>query len=150
MPERYTIHPIWILLVAALAVVGATLVRYKLLETQQRVEAIQTELKRTGARSLELEQHAVDLSFDREEAVRQRLNVQDKLNNAHREIRELQSRLNQSSSVIKDLKNHAVKTRLEIVEKQSRLDALQSEVESLKQSLDATKIKNANAERNGL
>jgi chromosome segregation ATPase len=149
MPERYRISPVWILLVAAISIVGATLIGYQLLEEKQRrFEAIQTALKVTSARALELEQHAVRLSFDREEAIRERLNLLDKLDVAHSAIVELQSRLNQSTSIINDLKNEAGKTRLEIEDKQSRLEALQSEVESLKQSLAQahTNIKHPNAE----
>jgi chromosome segregation ATPase len=141
--------PVCILLVAAISVVGATLVGYHLLEEKQRrFEALQTKLNVTSARALELEQHAVRLSFEREEAIRGRLSLLDKLDDAHSVIVELQSRLNQSTSVINDLKNEAGKTRLEIEHKQSRLEALQSEVESLKQSLDQahTNIKHTNAE----
>jgi len=149
MPERYRINPIWILPVAALAVGGATLVGYQLFEKQQLVDAIQSELNTTSARALELEQHAVRLSFHREEAVRRRFDAQDKLDDAQREIRELQSRLTQSTSIINELKNDAVKTRSEIEDRQFRIDALQSEVESLKQNLDAAynQISHAAVER---
>jgi chromosome segregation ATPase len=152
MPERFRINSLWILLATALAVVGATLIDYQLREKQQRVEVVQTELKRTSARVSELEQHAACLSFEREEAVRQRFNLQDKLDGAHSAMRELQSRLNQSTSEINDLKNEAVKTRSEIEDKQSRLDALQSEVDILKQTLAEayTQIKHATAERKAL
>src|SRR5262245_23742819 len=146
MPERW-VNPVWILPVAAIALIATTLIGYQWLEEQQRFEALQTELKRTSARALELEQHAVRLSFDREEAVRERLNLLDKLDGVHSAMVELQSRLNQSTSVINDLKNEAGKTRREIEDKQSRLEALQSEVESLRQSLGQahTNIKHANA-----
>ena len=145
MPERW-INPVWILLVTVVALIAATVIGYQRIEEQQRFEALQTELKRTSARALELEQHAVRLSFDREEAVRERLKLLDKLDGAHGAIVELQSRLNQSTSVISDLKNEAGKIRLEIEDKQSQLEALQSEVESLKQSLDQahTNIKHTN------
>jgi chromosome segregation ATPase len=140
-------NPLWILLVTAIAVIGAVLINDQLLEQQRRFEALQSELNRTSARALELEQHAVRLSFDREDAIRKRLDLLDKLDGAHSTIVELQSRLNQSTSVINDLKNEAGRTRLEIEDRQSRLEALQSEVESLKQTLDQphTNIKHTNA-----
>src|SRR5262245_14891665 len=136
MSERYGINPVSFLLVTATAVVGATLVGHWLLEERSRVEALQTELQTTSARASELEQHAVRLSFDREEAVRERLKLLDKLDGAHTSMADLQSRLNQSTSVINDLKNEANKTRLEIHEKQTQLEVLQREVDSLRQSLD--------------
>jgi chromosome segregation ATPase len=142
------INPLWILLVTAIAVIGAVLINDQLLEQQRRFEALQSELNRTSARALELEQHAVRLSFDREDAIRKRLDLLDKLDGAHSTIVELQSRLNQSTSVINDLKNEAGRTRLEIEDRQSRLEALQTEVEILTQSLDQanTNIKHTRAE----
>jgi chromosome segregation ATPase len=140
------INPLWILLVTTIAVIGAVLINDQLLEQQLRFEALQSELNRTSARALELEQHAVRLSFDREDAIRKRLDLLDKLDGAHSTIVELQSRLNQSTSVINDLKNEAGRTRLEIEDRQSRLEALQTEVEILTQSLDQanTHIKHTN------
>jgi chromosome segregation ATPase len=140
------INPLWILLVTTIAVIGAVLINDQLLEQQLRFEALQSELNRTSARALELEQHAVRLSFDREDAIRARLDLLDKLDGAHSTIVELQSRLNQSTSVINDLKNEAGRTRLEIEDRQSRLEALQTEVEILTQSLDQanTHIKHTN------
>ena len=148
MPERraMTKFPLWILLVTAIAVIGAVLINDQLVEQQLRFEALQSELNRTSARALELEQHAVRLSFDREDAIRKRLDLLDKLDGAHSTIVELQSRLNQSTSVINDLKNEAGRTRLEIEDRQSRLEALQTEVEILTQSLANTNIKHTNAE----
>jgi peptidoglycan hydrolase CwlO-like protein len=142
------ITPLWILLVTAIAVIGAVLINNQLLEQQLRFEALQSELKRASARALELEKHAVRLSFDREDAIRGRFDLLDKLDGAHSTIVELQSRLSQSTSVINDLKNEVVKTRLEIENRQSRLEALQSEVESLTQSLDQAhaNIRHTNAE----
>ena len=141
-------NPLWILLVTAIAVIGAVLINDQRLEQQLRFEALQSELNRTSARALELEQHAVRLSFDREDAIRKRLDLLDKLDGAHSTIVELQSRLNQSTSVINDLKNEAGRTRLEIEDRQSRLEALQTEVEILTQSLDQanTNIKHTSAE----
>jgi chromosome segregation ATPase len=141
-------NPLWILLVTAIAVIGAVLINDQLLEQQGRFEALQSELNRTSARALELEQHAVRLSFDREDAIRKRLDLLDKLDGAHSTIVELQSRLNQSTSVINDLKNEAGRTRLEIEDRQSRLEALQTEVEILTQSLDQanTNIKHTRAD----
>jgi chromosome segregation ATPase len=146
------INPLWILLVTAIAVIGSVLINDQLLEQQLRFEALQSELNRTSARALELEQHAVRLSFDREDAIRKRLDLLDKLDGAHSTIVELQSRLNQSTSVINDLKNEAGRTRLEIEDRQSRLEALQTEVEILTQSLDQanTNIKHTNAEPTAL
>jgi chromosome segregation ATPase len=145
-------NPLWILLVTAIAVIGAVLINDQLLEQQRRFEALQSELNRTSARALELEQHAVRLSFDREDAIRKRLDLLDKLDGAHSTIVELQSRLNQSTSVINDLKNEAGRTRLEIEDRQSRLEALQTEVEILTQSLDQanTNIKHTSAEPTAL
>jgi chromosome segregation ATPase len=145
-------NPLWILLVTAIAVIGAVLINDQLLEQQRRFEALQSELNRTSARALELEQHAVRLSFDREDAIRKRLDLLDKLDGAHSTIVELQSRLNQSTSVINDLKNEAGRTRLEIEDRQSRLEALQTEVEFLTQSLDQanTNIKHTSAEPTAL
>ena len=72
-------NPLWILLVTAIAVIGAVLINDQLLEQQRRFEALQSELNRTSARALELEKHAVRLSFDREDAIRKRLDLLDKL-----------------------------------------------------------------------
>jgi DNA repair exonuclease SbcCD ATPase subunit len=152
MPEKYRINPVWTLLVAAIAVAGTILISYKMLQTQRRVEAAQTELQRTNARASELEEHAARLSFEREEAVRQRIDIQDKLDVANREISELQSKLDQSTSAIEGLRSQAVTAQIEIDDKQSRLGVLQSEIESLKQTLDKAnaKVKNASAERDEL
>jgi chromosome segregation ATPase len=145
------INPLWILPGTAIAVIGAVLINDQLLEQQQRFEALQSELNRTTARALELEQHAVRLSFDREDAIRKRLDLLDKLDGANSTIVELQSRLNQSTSVINDLKNEAGRTRLEIEDRQSRLEALQTENEILTQSLDqANTNSNTNAEPTAL
>jgi chromosome segregation ATPase len=146
------INPVWSLLVAAIAVVGTLFVSYKMFKTQQRVEAVQTELERTKIRGLELEEHAARLSFQREDAVRQRVDIQSRLDEATSEINELRSKLDQSISAIQNLQNQAVKARSEIDDKQSRLDALQSEVERLSNAMDQanTKAENAIAKRDEL
>jgi septal ring factor EnvC (AmiA/AmiB activator) len=86
MPETYRINSVWTLLLAAIAVIGSILVGYKMLQTQQRIEAVRTQLERTNARASELEDHAARLSSEREDAVRQRIDTQDKLNEANRKI----------------------------------------------------------------
>jgi chromosome segregation ATPase len=136
MPEKYRINPAWTLLVAAIAVAGSIFIGHKMLQTQQRVEAAQSELQMTIARASELEEQAARLSFEREEAVRERLGIQDKLDEANREISELQTKLDQSTAAIEALRSQAVTTRLEIDDRQSRLAVLQSEIDSLKQTLD--------------
>jgi chromosome segregation ATPase len=148
MPETYRINPVWPLVVAAIAVAGTIFISYKMLETQRRVEAAQSELQKTNARALELEEHAARLSFEREEAIRKRLGVQDKLDAANREISELQSKLDQSTSAIEALRSQAVTTRVEMDDKQSRLAVLQSEIETLRQTLDKANV--ASAERDQL
>ena len=67
MPEKYGINPVWILLVAAIAVASTIFIGHKMLQT--RVEAAQGALQRTNARVSELEDHAARLSFEREEAM---------------------------------------------------------------------------------
>ena len=100
MPEKYSINPVWTLLVVAIAVAGTIFISHKVLQTQRRVEAVQSDLQKTNARASELEEHAARLSFEREEAVRARIDIQDKLDEAKREISELQSKLDQSTSAI--------------------------------------------------
>jgi chromosome segregation ATPase len=134
MLEKYRINPVWTLLVAAIAVGSTIFIGHKMLQT--RVEAAQSALQRTNARVSELEDHAARLSFDREEAIRERLDIQDKLDEANREIGELQSKLDQSTSAIEALRSKAVTTQLEMDDRQSRLTVLQSEIASLKQTLD--------------
>ena len=128
------VNPVWTLLVAAIAVAGTILISYKMLQTQWRVEAAQTELQRTNARASELEEHAARLSFEREEAVRQRIDIQDKLDEANRQISDLQSKLDQSIAAIEGLRSQAETAQIEIYDKQYRLGVLQSEIESLKQT----------------
>jgi chromosome segregation ATPase len=148
MPETYRINPVWPLVVAAIAVAGTIFISYKMLETQRRVEAAQSELQTANARASELEEHAARLSFEREEAIRKRLGIQDKLDAADREISELQSKLDQSTSAIEALRSQAVTTRVEMDDKQSRLAVLQSEIETLRQTLDKANV--ASAERDQL
>lgn len=148
MPEKYRINPVWTLVVAAIAVAGTIFISHKMLQTQRRVEAAQSELQKTNARASELEEHAVRLSFEREEAVRERIGIQDKLDGANREINELQSKLDQSASAIEALRNQAVMTQVEMDDKQSRLAVLQSEIETLRQTLDKANV--ASAERDQL
>ena len=50
-----TKFPLWILLVTAIAVIGAVLINDQLLEQQLRFEALQSELNRTSARALEFD-----------------------------------------------------------------------------------------------
>jgi chromosome segregation ATPase len=147
MPEKYRINPVWTL-VAAIAVAGTIFISHKMLQTQRRVEAAQGELQKTNARASELEEHAVRLSFEREEAVRERIGIQDKLDGANREISELQSKLDQSASAIEALRDQAVMTQVEMDDKQSRLAVLQSEIETLRQTLDKANV--ASAERDQL
>ena len=134
MPEKYRINPAWTLLVAAIAVASTIFIGHKMLQT--RVEAAQSALQRTNARVSELEDHAARLSFEREEAIRERIDIQDKLDEANREISELRSKLDQSTSAIEALRSEAVTTQLEIDDRQSRLAVLQSEIASLRQTLD--------------
>jgi chromosome segregation ATPase len=148
MPEKYRINPVWTLVVAAIAVAGTIFISHKMLQTQRRVEAAQSELQKTNARASELEEHAVRLSFEREEAVRERIGIQDKLDGANREISELQSKLDQSASAIEALRNQAVMTQVEMDDNQSRLAVLQSEIETLRQTLDKANV--ASAERDQL
>jgi chromosome segregation ATPase len=126
---------VWALLVAAIAVTGTVFITHKMLQTQRLVEAAQSELQMTNARTSELEEHTARLSFEREEAVRERIDIQDKLDQANREISELQSKLDQSTSAIEALRSQAVTTQLENDDKQARLAVMQSEIETLRQTL---------------
>ena len=145
-------NPVWSLLVAAIAVVGTLLVSHKMLQTQQRIEAVQTELQTTKLRSLELEDHAARLSFQREDAIKQRVDVQSRLDEATSVINELRSKLDKSVSAIQDLQDQATKDLSEINDKQARLDVLQSEVERLSNAIEQanTKAESAIAKRNEL
>ncbi len=98
MPERNGINPVWAPLVAAIAVIGIILIGYKLLQTQRHVEAVQTELESAKVRASELEEHAARRSSEREDAVRQRIDVQDKLEQATAERNELRNKVDQSVS----------------------------------------------------
>ena len=124
-------NPVWAVLIAVIAVVVTLLVSYLMLQTQQRIETFQVELERTKLRALELEEHAARLSFQREDAVKQRVDIQGKLDDATSEINELRSKLDQSVSAVQDLRDQATKAQSEIDDKQVRLDALESEVEKL-------------------
>jgi chromosome segregation ATPase len=148
MPEKYTINRVWTLLVAAIAVASTIFIGYKMLQTQGRVETAQAELQKANARVAELEEHAARLSFQREEAIRERIDIRDKLDDANRQKGELQSKLDQSTSAIEALRSQAATTQLENDDKQSRLAALQSEIESLRQSLHKANV--ASSEPDGL
>ena len=100
MPERKGINPVWVPLVAAIAVIGIILIGYKMLQTQRHVEAVQTELESAKARASELEEHVARRSSEREDAVRQRIDIQDKLDQATTERDELRSKVDQSTSTI--------------------------------------------------
>ena len=140
MPEKYRINPVWTLLVAAIAVASTIFIGHELLQAQRRVEAAQSELQKTNARAAELEEHAARLSFEREEAIRKRISIQDELDEANRRKGELQSKLDQSTSAIEALRSQAVTTQLEIDDKQSRLAVLQNEIETLRETLDKAKV----------
>jgi chromosome segregation ATPase len=148
MPEKYRINPVWTLLVAAIAVASTIFIGHEMLQAQWRVEAAQSELKKTNARVAELEEHAARLSFEREEAIRKRISIQDVLDEANRRNVELQGKLDQSTSAIEALRSQAVTTQLEFDDKQSRLAALQSEIESLRQSSNKANV--ASSEPDGL
>jgi chromosome segregation ATPase len=143
MPEKYRINPVWLLVVAAIAVAGTIFVSLEMLQTQRRVEAAQSELQKTNARESELEEHAARLSFEREEAIRKRIGIQDKLDEANREISALQNKLDQSTSAIEALRSQAVTTRIEMDDKQSRIAVLQIEIETLRQSMDQANVASA-------
>jgi chromosome segregation ATPase len=143
MPEKYRINPVWLLVVAAIAVAGTIFVSLEMLQTQRRVEAAQSELQKTNARESELEEHAARLSFEREEAIRKRIGIQDKLDEANREISALQNKLDQSTSAIEALRSQAVTTRIEMDDKQSRIAVLQIEIETLRQSMDKANVASA-------
>jgi len=148
MPEKHRINPVWTLLVAAIAVAGTIFISYEMLQTQRLVEAAQSELQKTNARASELEEHAVRLSFEREEAIRERIHIQDKLDEANGAISALQNKLDQSTSAVEALRSQAVTTQREIDDKQSRLGLLQSEIESLRRTLHTANV--ATAEPNHL
>ncbi len=152
MRERDNTNPVWVSLVAAIAVIGIILLGYKLLQTQRHVEAVQTELESANARTLELENHTARLSSEREEAVRQRIDSQDKLDEATTERNELQSELDQSTSTVQELQKKLEHAQSAFDDTQLRLAILRSEFESLKQTLgDATaKADNATAKRTEL
>jgi chromosome segregation ATPase len=67
-----------------------------------------------NARASELEKHAARLSSAREDAVRQRLDILDQLDQAKNEISELRSELDQSTSTNEDLQRQAVEAQSEI------------------------------------
>jgi chromosome segregation ATPase len=148
------LNPVLATLIAAVgvAVVVTLLVSYQMLQTQQRIETVQAELERTKLRALELEEHAARLSFQREDAIKQLVDVQGRLDEATSEIGELRSKLDQSVSAIQDLQDQVTKTQSEIDDKQTRLDALQSEVEKLSHAIEQAHInsKKAIAERDAL
>ena len=152
MPERSSINPVWAPLVAAIAVIGLIIIGYKMLQTQRHVEAVQTELESTNARASELEKHAARLSSEREDAVRQRNDIQDKLDEATTERDELRNKLDQSTSTIQELQKQLELAQSAFDDTQSRLKALQSELESFKQALDEANAKadDANGKRDEL
>jgi chromosome segregation ATPase len=152
MRERDNTKPVWVSLVAAIAVIGIILLGYKLLQTQRHVEAVQTELESANARTLELENHTARLSSEREDAVRQRIDIQDKLYEATTERNELQNKLGQSTSTIQELQKKLERAQSAFDDTHFRLTDLQSELESIKEALAEanTKANNANAKRNEL
>jgi chromosome segregation ATPase len=152
MRESDNTNPVWVSLVAAIAVIGIILIGYKLLQTQRHVEAIQTELERANERTLELEKHTARLSAEREDAVRQRIDSQDKLDEATTDRNELQSELDQSTSTIQELQKKLEQAQSAFDDTQFRLTVLRSELESLKQNLGEANAKadNATAKRTEL
>ena len=145
-------NPVWVSLIAAIAVIGVILIGYKLLQTQRRVEAVQTELESANARTAELENHTARLSSEREDAVRQRVVSQDKLDEATTERDELQNKLDQSTSTIQELQKQLEQAQSAFDDTKFRLTDLKSELESIKQALAEanTKADNANAKRKEL
>lgn len=135
MRERGNLNPVWVSLVAAIAVIGIILIGYKLLQTQRHVEAVQTELESANARTRELENHATRLSSEREDAVRQRIVSQDKLDEATTERNELQNKLDESTSTIQELQKQLEQAQSAFDDTKFRLTILKSEVESIKQAL---------------
>ena len=106
MPERSGVMPLWAWIVGAVVVIGIILTGYRMVQTQQRLETVQSELGsakegavQANARLAELEKGAAKLKSELEKANAQRNELQTKLDQANSEIERLTSELDQAKAV---------------------------------------------------
>jgi septal ring factor EnvC (AmiA/AmiB activator) len=98
MPERNGVMPIWAWIVGAVIVIGSIL--YLMVQTQQRLETVQSEREsakeevvQANARTTELEKQVANLKSELENGNAERSELQTNLDRANSEIERLKSEL---------------------------------------------------------
>ena len=106
MPERNGVMPIWAWIVGAVIVIGIILTGYLMVQTQQRLETVQSEREsakeevvQANARTAELDKQVANLKPELEKGNAERNELQTKLDQANSEIERLESELEQAKTV---------------------------------------------------
>ncbi len=136
MPERSGVMPIWTWIVGAVIVIGIIVTGYLMVQTQLRLETVQSEhesakeeVVQANARTAELEKVAANLKSELEKTNTERNELQTKLDQATSEIEQLNN----------NLKSELEKRKAERSELQTKLDRANSEIERLKSELEQAK-----------
>src|SRR5918995_2779964 len=105
MPERIGVIPTWAWIVGAILVIGVVLTGYRMIQTQQRLQTVQTDLERAKqgadqarAMTADLEKRTASLNSELENATTQRGDLQTKLDEATLELKSVQSTLESAQS----------------------------------------------------
>ncbi len=106
MPERNGVMPVWAWIVGAVIVIGIILTGYLMVQTQQRLETVQSEREsakeevvQANARTTELEKQVANLKSELENGNAERSELQTNLDRANSEIERLNSELEQAKAV---------------------------------------------------
>jgi predicted nucleic acid-binding Zn-ribbon protein len=124
----------------AMGVTGILFIGHRMLETEQHLETVKTELERAKG---ETAQALVQIGEQEKDAAQ----LKSELDTSKRQGNEVQKKLDQTTIEVEQLKTQLATTQSELQAKQAGLEAAQSDLESAKQATDKAKAEAAEIEK---
>jgi len=135
MPKKYGLCG-WVFILAAMAVVGFVVVGSYLVQTQQRLKAVEIELGRAKEETVRAKAGAVELA-----QVVENLRLELKAANTARD--EYRANLDKANAAVAELGEKLDATQSDLGKKQSRLQAMEAGLNDAKQATDQAKAEAA-------
>jgi predicted nucleic acid-binding Zn-ribbon protein len=139
MPEKYGLSG-WFWILAAVVVVGFVVLGSYLIQTQQRLKAVEIELSRAKEETVRAKGGAAEL-------VKVTENLRLELNAVNTARNEYQGKLDKANATIAELSKKLDTTQSDLGKTQSQLQDMEAELKDAKQAADQAKVEAAEGER---
>jgi chromosome segregation ATPase len=139
MPEKYGFSG-WVWILAAVVVVGFVVLGSYLVQTQQRLKAVEIELGRAKEETVRVKAGAAELAKVAE-------NLRLELKAAKTARNEFQGKLDKANDAIAELSKKLDTAQSDLGKQQSQLQAVETRLEHAKRAADQTKAEAAESEK---